>query len=97
MRRGVVWGSSLIAGWVSLPSMQRSMRVRDTRFPTAEGPLDAEAGAGMPVRRGATGVVEPAECPLFGTACTPAHPVGPCMVSAEGSCAAHYRYRGVIA
>jgi len=38
-------------------------------------------------------VIEPPECPLFGHACTPARPVGPCMVSAEGSCAAHYRYR----
>ena len=40
------------------------------------------------------GVVEPPECPLFGAACTPARPVGPCMVSEEGSCAAHYRYGG---
>ena len=34
----------------------------------------------------------PSECPLFGRACTPEHPVGPCMVSAEGSCAASYKY-----
>lgn len=40
------------------------------------------------------GVLEPPECPLFGQICTPARPVGPCMVSAEGSCAAHYRYGG---
>jgi len=38
------------------------------------------------------GIEIPPECPLFGKACTPAHPVGPCMVSAEGACAAHYRY-----
>jgi len=38
------------------------------------------------------GVRMPSECPLFGGACTPEHPVGPCMVSAEGSCSAHYRY-----
>ena len=36
----------------------------------------------------------PAECPLFGTACTPAAPVGPCMVSSEGTCAAYYQYGG---
>jgi hydrogenase expression/formation protein HypD len=42
------------------------------------------------------GLIEPPECPLFGSACTPARPVGPCMVSAEGSCAAHYRYGGSI-
>ncbi|MDI3280201.1 MAG: hydrogenase formation protein HypD [Bacillota bacterium] len=34
----------------------------------------------------------PPECPLFGRVCTPAAPVGPCMVSSEGSCAAYYRY-----
>ena len=38
------------------------------------------------------GVVEPTECPLFRTACTPSNPLGPCMVSAEGACAAYYRY-----
>lgn len=39
------------------------------------------------------GIIRPDECPLFGTACSPQRPVGPCMVSTEGSCAAHYRYR----
>jgi len=39
------------------------------------------------------GLCTPPECPLFATACTPARPVGPCMVSSEGSCAAWYRYR----
>lgn len=39
------------------------------------------------------GRIAPAACPLFGSACTPEHPVGPCMVSSEGSCAAHHRYR----
>jgi hydrogenase expression/formation protein HypD len=38
------------------------------------------------------GLIEPPECPLFGRGCTPERPIGPCMVSAEGSCAAHYRY-----
>lgn len=38
------------------------------------------------------GVKLPPECPLFGRVCTPAAPVGPCMVSSEGSCAAYYRY-----
>jgi hydrogenase expression/formation protein HypD len=38
------------------------------------------------------GVKIPVECPLFGTGCTPENPVGPCMVSAEGSCAAYYKY-----
>ncbi len=38
------------------------------------------------------GKTEPADCALFGTACTPLHPVGPCMVSSEGTCAAWYKY-----
>jgi len=41
------------------------------------------------------GVLDPAACPLFGVRCTPEDPVGACMVSSEGSCAARYRYRDV--
>ena len=40
------------------------------------------------------GRITPRECPLFGTSCTPASPVGPCMVSTEGSCAAYFKYAG---
>lgn len=39
------------------------------------------------------GLIEPEECPLFGGGCVPDSPVGPCMVSTEGSCAAAYKYR----
>jgi len=39
------------------------------------------------------GIKQPDECPLFGKPCTPANPVGPCMVSTEGSCAAYYKYK----
>jgi hydrogenase expression/formation protein HypD len=38
------------------------------------------------------GVLRPTACPLFAKACTPAQPLGPCMVSTEGACAAAYRY-----
>ncbi len=41
------------------------------------------------------GTKQPADCPLFGKACTPRRPVGACMVSSEGTCAAHYRYQMV--
>ena len=40
------------------------------------------------------GVKTPADCRLFGKACTPQYPVGPCMVSSEGSCSAYYLYGG---
>ncbi len=38
------------------------------------------------------GLIIPQECPLFAKICTPVHPVGPCMVSTEGPCAAYYNY-----
>ena len=40
------------------------------------------------------GVIVPTECPLFARACTPATPIGPCMVSSEGACAAYHKYGG---
>ncbi len=40
-----------------------------------------------------TGRMPPECCPLFGKICTPEDPVGPCMVSSEGACAAAYKYR----
>lgn len=39
------------------------------------------------------GLKKPADCPAFGTRCTPESPVGATMVSAEGACAAYFRYR----
>lgn len=38
------------------------------------------------------GFKQPQDCQLFGKACTPDHPIGSCMVSSEGSCAAYYHY-----
>jgi hydrogenase expression/formation protein HypD len=38
------------------------------------------------------GMNTPKECPLFGGRCTPANPIGPCMVSSEGTCAAYHKY-----
>jgi hydrogenase expression/formation protein HypD len=42
------------------------------------------------------GINLPLDCKLFGSTCTPLTPVGPCMVSSEGSCAAYYKYGGTI-
>jgi hydrogenase expression/formation protein HypD len=39
------------------------------------------------------GVIRPDECPAFGAACTPDHPLGAPMVSSEGACSAYFRYR----
>lgn len=38
------------------------------------------------------GLKKPTDCAIFGTTCTPANPIGSCMVSPEGSCAAYYQY-----
>ncbi len=42
-----------------------------------------------------TGLKTPPECPLYKKACTPMEPIGPCMVSSEGTCAAYYRYHSI--
>ena len=38
------------------------------------------------------GIIDPVECPLFGTGCNPQYPIGPCMVSSEGACQAWFKY-----
>ncbi|HIQ31697.1 MAG TPA: hydrogenase formation protein HypD [Aquifex aeolicus] len=39
------------------------------------------------------GVAKPTDCKLFGSVCTPSNPLGSCMVSSEGACAAYFKYR----
>jgi hydrogenase expression/formation protein HypD len=53
--------------------------------------------AGCGCARVLQGRLEPEGCPLFGRACTPESPIGPCMVSSEGSCAAAFRFGEVRA
>jgi hydrogenase expression/formation protein HypD len=56
-------------------------------MPTADGPTECISALIL------QGVRKPQECPLFGTRCTPEHPLGATMVSGEGACAAYYHYR----
>lgn len=56
---------------------------------TAEEPSECLSGLVL------QGAIKPYECPAFGTKCTPEKPLGAPMVSAEGACAAYYRYRKV--
>ena len=88
------------ATWRGLGALPASgLRIRDDfaafdaarRFPVDIEPTREPRGCrcGDILR----GVMAPSACPLFGRACTPEHPVGPCMVSSEGSCAAYFRYR----
>jgi hydrogenase expression/formation protein HypD len=62
----------------------------DIKVPEAQEPKGCQCGLVL------RGVKIPTDCLLFGKACTPEHPVGACMVSTEGSCAAYYKYSGVI-
>ena len=76
-------------------------------FTKAYRELDAEARFGRvsPVSESGVcisgeilqGLIKPFECPAFGKACTPEHPLGATMVSSEGACSAYYRYRGADA
>ena len=63
-----------------------------TRFPVDLPP--SREPAGCICGEILCGTADPSDCPLFGTTCTPEDPVGACMVSSEGTCAAWYRYRG---
>ncbi len=54
--------------------------------------LDTETPKGCACGDILTGIRTPPECPLYKKICTPIHPVGPCMVSSEGTCAAYFRY-----
>ncbi len=63
----------------------------ERRFGLAHHTIEesSECESGMILR----GVKKPNECSVFGTSCTPEHPLGATMVSSEGACAAYYRYR----
>jgi hydrogenase expression/formation protein HypD len=62
----------------------------ERRFPVAQGESRDVKGCECPsILRG---VKTPTECKLFGTVCTPENPMGSCMVSSEGACAAYWTY-----
>ena len=81
-------------GWIE----QSALRIRPEL-----AVWDAEARFELPSRRVddfkacrcgevLVGAIKPTECKVFGTACTPERPLGACMVSSEGACAAAYQY-----
>ena len=77
------------SGWALRPAYAQFDA--DLRFQvqhvTADEPRECVAGEVLQGHR------KPYECPVFGTRCTPDNPLGAPMVSAEGACAAYYRYR----
>ncbi len=89
------------AEWRGLGTVPRSgLQVRevfrrfDARYVFSAAPPPSLRPSGCRCGEVLRGVLSPPECPLFGNACTPRNPVGPCMVSAEGACAAYHQYRG---
>ena len=63
----------------------------EKRFDLRERPVRENAACQCPAV--IRGVKKPTDCEIFGTVCTPRNPIGSCMVSDEGACAAYYRYR----
>lgn len=92
------------AEWRGLGTIPDSgLRLRDAyqRFDFAEArPLDLPPAppkkSGCRCGEVLRGKITPKECKLFGTICVPEHAAGPCMVSAEGVCAAWHKYGGGI-
>jgi len=82
---GVIHGSGLRLKeeWADLDARSRFQ----VAVPRSREPPGCRCGQVL------AGEAEPPDCELFGNACTPEHPVGACMVSSEGTCAAWYRYR----
>lgn len=72
--------------------LRRSFEAFDAarRFPFH--PQEKERSTGCRCGQIICGQLRPQDCPLFGKACRPEQPVGPCMVSSEGACAAAYKY-----
>ncbi len=88
---------SLWRGLGSLPDSGLSLRQEYSRLDAHKKfglpPLSPQAGLpGCDCKLILTGLKKPSQCRAFGKACAPDHPLGPCMVSSEGSCRAHYEF-----
>lgn len=88
--------------WRGLGKIEKStLKLRDKysrfdaliRFNISETP--GEEPTGCRCGEVLCGLIEPPECGLFGQSCTPQEPIGPCMVSSEGACAAWFKYGAI--
>ncbi len=79
-----------------IPGTGMAIRSEYSRFDALErvpvSPPEPKETPGCQCGEVLRGVTLPFECRLFAKACTPERPIGPCMVSSEGSCSAYYRY-----
>ena len=83
---GPIPGASLgLQAWLAESDAEKHFAIAQAEDIEPPGCLCSRVIAGMST---------PPECALFGTRCTPDDPVGPCMVSSEGTCAAYFRYGG---
>lgn len=64
----------------------------DARIKYDVPPIEGRANPACRCGNVLKGEIEPRQCPMFGKACVPEHPVGACMVSSEGACSAYYLY-----
>ncbi|HTS17750.1 MAG TPA: hydrogenase formation protein HypD [Verrucomicrobiae bacterium] len=84
-----------------IPGSGLGIREKYARFDAAKvlGVTFHEAHVNPLCRCGSVlrGLSTPLDCRLFGRPCSPTHPVGPCMVSSEGVCAAYYKYERMAA
>jgi len=91
LRSEFEWRGLSVVPWSALQirdeygTFDAERRFQLTYHPVPDNPA-CECGAIL------RGVKRPSECKIFGTVCTPENPIGSCMVSSEGSCAAHYSY-----
>ncbi len=74
--------------------LRKSLAESDAQVALGLPPALNVEPAGCLCARVVAGMAKPTQCALFGKRCTPEDPVGPCMVSSEGTCAAHFRYGG---
>lgn len=74
-------------------SIREEFAAHDAGVKFGFAPENREGNSGCACGDVLRGKLEPEQCPLFGGVCTPADPVGPCMVSGEGACAAAHKYR----
>ena len=92
LRRSFEWRGLGEVPYSALRIKEKYRRVRRRgalrRSPTAPSPDNKACECGAILR----GVKKPTDCKVFGTVCTPENPIGSCMVSSEGACAAHYTY-----
>jgi hydrogenase expression/formation protein HypD len=80
---GVIPGSGLV---LRPEFAHRDAALLDVEVPEPVEPAGCRCGEVL------KGCIDPSECPLFAAACTPISPIGACMVSSEGTCAAWYRH-----